>query len=76
MRSFDLDVIPGRGSWLIRLENRVMSGAATRDGAERIARHAAETLRLSGSDVRLRVWGPSGGMVSEQLLAAEAAVAA
>ena len=76
MRSFDLDVIPARGSWVIRLENRVMSGAATRDGAERIARHAAESLRLSGSEVRLRVWDPSGGVISDEMLAADAAVAA
>ena len=76
MRTFDLDVIPGGGSWLIRLENRIMSGAATRAGAERIARHAAETLRLSGAEVRLRVWGPSGAVVSDERLAAAAAVAA
>ena len=76
MRTFDLDVIHDRGSWLIRLENRVMSGAATRDGAVRIARHAAETLRLSGSDVRLRIWGASGAMISDERLAPEAAVAA
>jgi hypothetical protein len=76
MRSFDLDVVPGHGSWLIKLESRIMSGAATRDGAERIARHAAETLRLSGSEVRLRVWGRAGGVISDELIAAEAAVAA
>ena len=76
MRSFDLDVIPDRGSWLIRLENRVMSGAATRAGAERIARHAAETLRLSGSEVRLRVWSGEGRVVSDEVLAADVAVAA
>ena len=75
MRSFDLDVVPGRGSWLIRLESRVMSGAATRDGAERIARHAAETLRLSGSEVRLRVWGQSGAVITDELLGATAVAA-
>ena len=76
MRSFDLDVIPGRGSWLIRLDSQVMSGAATRDGAERIARHAAGTLRLAGSEVRLRVWGPSGAVITDERLAADSAVAA
>ena len=76
MRLFDLDVIPGRGSWLIKLDDRVMSGAATRAGAERIARHAAETLRLSGSAVRLRVAGPDGRPGAEELLPAHAAAAA
>ena len=55
MRSFEIDVFPRNGSWLIQVGSRVMSGAASRVLAERIARMAADSLGREGFTVRLTV---------------------
>ena len=57
MQSFDIDVFSRGGAWLIRVGDRVMSGAATRQRAERIARLAADNLAATGFGVRLTVEG-------------------
>jgi hypothetical protein len=53
MQTFDLEVASLRGSWVIKLDGRVVSGSATLAGADRVARHAADSLLRSGYGVRL-----------------------
>ncbi len=57
MPTFDLEVLSLRGSWVIKLDGRVVSGAATLTGADRIARYAADSLAHSGYQVRLKTAG-------------------
>ena len=76
MRSFDIDVCANRGSWIIRMDGRIRSGAATRATAEKIARHAAESLCRSGYEVRLSVADPSCGIDLHEVLAADVRTAA
>jgi hypothetical protein len=70
MRAFDIDILPREGSWLIKVGGRVLSGAATRERALRIARLAAETMTRSGYEVRLAVASGDGAPASQQLLVA------
>ena len=73
---FELNVVPDRGSWIIRVGDRIMSGAATRAGAEKVARLAAESLRRAGCTVRLRVEAQAGLPAVDELIAADVQTAA
>ncbi len=57
MRTFDLEVASLRGSWVIKLDGRVVSGSSTLAGADRVARYAADSLVRSGFGVRLSTEG-------------------
>lgn len=67
MPTFDLEVADLRGSWVIKLNGRVVSGSATLEGADRIARHAAESLVLSGFAVEMTTPAVSEGGQGQDL---------
>ena len=70
MQSFEIEVFPRQDSWLIRVGDRVMSGAATRPSAERIARLAADSLRRAGYEVSLSVQACPGAAAFQEVLPA------
>jgi hypothetical protein len=71
MRSYEIDVAAGRGSWLVRVDGRVMTGAAARASAERIASEATDCLRRAGHSVELRLHaGPDAAAAAPSRAAA------
>jgi hypothetical protein len=57
MSGFELEVVNLRGSWVVKLDGRAVSGSATRTGAERVAWCSAQSLVRSGHHVTLRTPG-------------------
>ena len=68
MQAFQIDVFPRDGAWLIRVGEQVMSGAAARAPAERIARIAADCMRNAGATVRLSVAAGEGASACVEVL--------
>ena len=56
MQLFEIEVLERSGSWLIQLNGKVVSGAASRTRAQTIARHAAASLRTAGFPVTVDGW--------------------
>lgn len=56
MQLFEIEVLERRGSWVVQLNGKVVSGAPSRSRAQTVARHAAASLRTAGFPVVLDGW--------------------